>query len=130
MGTPDTSKIPLWVKIYDISLEAWKVEGISRISSRIGAPIIMDKMTTSICEKPYGRASFARVLIEIDAAKGLIDTVEIWYKSLGKSLELRVEYAWVPSLCEHCKTFGHFTKACSKNVHTVEASKNNSEAKR
>ncbi|GJX06167.1 RNA-directed DNA polymerase, eukaryota, reverse transcriptase zinc-binding domain protein [Tanacetum coccineum] len=108
MGTPDTSKIPLWVKIDDISLEAWKVEGISRISSRIGAQ--------------SWTASFARVLIEIDAAKGLIDTVEIWYKSLGKSLELRVEYAWVPSLCEHCKTFGHFNKACSKNVHTVEAS--------
>ncbi|GJV02850.1 RNA-directed DNA polymerase, eukaryota, reverse transcriptase zinc-binding domain protein [Tanacetum coccineum] len=79
--------------------------------------ILLEDVTPGLCY-----ASFARVLIEIDAAKGLIDTVEIWYKSLGKSLELRVEYAWVPSLCEHCKTFGHFTKACSKNVHTVEAS--------
>ncbi|GJT92142.1 RNA-directed DNA polymerase, eukaryota, reverse transcriptase zinc-binding domain protein, partial [Tanacetum coccineum] len=83
MSKLDTSKLPLWVKIYDIPLEAWNVEGISRIASRIDVPIIMDKITTSICEKPYGRASYARVLVEVDAAKGLVDSVEIWYKNLA-----------------------------------------------
>ncbi|PWA47577.1 hypothetical protein CTI12_AA497970 [Artemisia annua] len=38
----------------------------------------MDRTTTSICEKPYGRASFARVLLEIDSNKPLVDTVELW----------------------------------------------------
>ncbi|PWA70619.1 reverse transcriptase zinc-binding domain-containing protein [Artemisia annua] len=46
--------------------------------SSIGVPIIMDRMTTSICEKPYGRASFARVLVEIDSNKALVDNVELW----------------------------------------------------
>ncbi|GJX28461.1 RNA-directed DNA polymerase, eukaryota, reverse transcriptase zinc-binding domain protein [Tanacetum coccineum] len=50
-------------------------------------------------------------------------------KSLGKSLDLRAEYAWVPPLCEHCKTFGHFTKVCSKNVDKVDESNANSEVK-
>ncbi|GJT92144.1 zinc knuckle CX2CX4HX4C containing protein [Tanacetum coccineum] len=98
MSKPDTSKLPLWVKIYDIPLEAWNVEGISRIASRIGVPIIMDKITTLICEKPYGRASYARVLVEVDVAKGLVDSVEIWYKGLGKSMILNVEYGWRPFL--------------------------------
>ncbi|GKA03855.1 RNA-directed DNA polymerase, eukaryota, reverse transcriptase zinc-binding domain protein, partial [Tanacetum coccineum] len=75
MSKLDTSKVPLWVKIYDIPLEAWNVDGISRIASRIGS--------TSFCEKPFGRALYAKVLVEVDAAKGLIDTVEIWFCSKG-----------------------------------------------
>ncbi|GJY49157.1 RNA-directed DNA polymerase, eukaryota, reverse transcriptase zinc-binding domain protein, partial [Tanacetum coccineum] len=116
----DTSKVPLWVKIYDIPLEAWNVDGISRIASRIGVPIIMDKITTSICEKPFGRALYAKVLVEVDAAKGLIDTVEIWYKSLGKSIMLNVDYVWRPLVYEHCKTFGHLSRFCSKGLANVE----------
>ncbi|GJU64103.1 zinc knuckle CX2CX4HX4C containing protein [Tanacetum coccineum] len=115
MSKLDTSKLPLWVKIYDIPLEAWNVEGISRIASRIGVLIIMDKITTSIFEKPYGRASYARVLVEVDVAKGLVDSVEIWYKGLGKSMILNVEYVWRSSLCDHCKTFGHQARICSKS---------------
>ncbi|PWA49856.1 hypothetical protein CTI12_AA472200 [Artemisia annua] len=79
----------------------------------------MDRMTTSICEKPYGRASFARVLVEIDSKKALVDNVELWYESLGKILRIRVEYAWVPPRCEECKVYGHYTSECVKKVNTV-----------
>ncbi|GJV37474.1 retrovirus-related pol polyprotein from transposon TNT 1-94 [Tanacetum coccineum] len=88
---------------------------------------LMDK-TTSICERPYGRASFASVLVDVDATKGLVDVVEVWYKSLGKSVMLNVEYAWVPPLCEHCRIFGHFTSACGKREQTVEKSGDKVEA--
>ncbi|PWA82783.1 zinc knuckle CX2CX4HX4C [Artemisia annua] len=87
--------------------------------SSIGVPIIMDRMTTSICEKPYGRASFARVLVEIDSKKALVDNVELWYESLGKILRLRVEYTWVPPRCEECKVYGHYVSECVKKVNTV-----------
>nr|GEW98935.1 brefeldin A-inhibited guanine nucleotide-exchange protein 5-like isoform X1 [Tanacetum cinerariifolium] len=90
MSKLDVSKVTLWVKIFDMPLEACNVEGISRISSRIGVPIIMDK-TTSICERPYGRASFASVLVDVDATKGLVDALEAWYKSLEKPVILNVE---------------------------------------
>ncbi|GJY45934.1 zinc knuckle CX2CX4HX4C containing protein [Tanacetum coccineum] len=62
MVKPEPSKVPLWVKIMNVPLEA------------------------------YGRASFARVLVEVEAAKGLVDSVEVCYKALGRSMELRVEY--------------------------------------
>ncbi|GKA15430.1 hypothetical protein Tco_0695177 [Tanacetum coccineum] len=38
---------------------------------------IMDKTTTSIFERPYWRVSFARVLVDVDAIKGLVDGVEV-----------------------------------------------------
>ncbi|GKA84722.1 hypothetical protein Tco_0806376 [Tanacetum coccineum] len=42
----------------------------------------------------YERDSYARVLVEVDANKGIVESVEVWYKKLGRSMELRVEYAW------------------------------------
>ncbi|PWA41224.1 zinc knuckle CX2CX4HX4C [Artemisia annua] len=87
--------------------------------SSIGVPIIMDRMTTSICEKPYGRASFARLLVEIDSNKALVDNLELWYESLGKILRLRVEYTWVPPRCEEFKVYGRYTSECVKKVNMV-----------
>ncbi|PWA36691.1 zinc knuckle CX2CX4HX4C [Artemisia annua] len=94
---------------------------ICRMVSSIGIPIIMDKITTSICEKPYGRASFARVLVEIDSSKKPVDSIELWYESLGKVLRLGVEYTWVPPRCDECKIFGHFTSDCARKINTVKA---------
>ncbi|PWA85602.1 hypothetical protein CTI12_AA147190 [Artemisia annua] len=87
----------------------------------------MDRMTTSICEKPYGRASFARVLVKIDSSKPLVDGVELWYESLGKVLKLWVEYTWVPPRCEECKVFGHYLSDCARKVNTGSAVNKNGE---
>lgn len=86
---------------------------ISRIASRVGTPLIMDKFTTDMCEKGYGRASFARVLVEVDASNGLVDSVEVWYMSLNRSMKLKVEYAWQPPLCTHSCVFGHSIEKCT-----------------
>ncbi|PWA38380.1 hypothetical protein CTI12_AA581960 [Artemisia annua] len=93
---------------------------LNRIASGVGTPIIMDKVTASMCEKAYGRASFARVLIEVDASKGIVDSVEVWYKQLGRSMALKVEYAWLPPVCNHCGVFGHSFKGCNNKVLTEE----------
>ncbi|PWA40894.1 zinc knuckle CX2CX4HX4C [Artemisia annua] len=85
-----------------------------------GNPIIMDIITTSMCEKAYGRASFARVLIEVDATNELVDHVEVCYEKLGRSMNLKVEYTWRLPLWTHCKVFGHEFKNCSGRVANVE----------
>ncbi|PWA58114.1 hypothetical protein CTI12_AA401330 [Artemisia annua] len=87
----------------------------------------MDRMTTAICEKPYGRASFARVLVEIDSNKALVDNVELWYESLGKILKIWVEYTWVPPRCEECKVYGHYLSECAKKVNIVSKVNKNGE---
>ncbi|PWA39017.1 hypothetical protein CTI12_AA576020 [Artemisia annua] len=81
----------------------------------------MDRTTTSICDKQYGRASFARVLVEIESSKPLVDSVELWYESLGKVLRLGVEYSWVPPRCEECKTFGHYYSECARKINVARA---------
>ncbi|PWA49529.1 zinc knuckle CX2CX4HX4C [Artemisia annua] len=70
-------------------------------------------VTTDMCERGYGRASYARVLIEVDAAKGLVDSVEIWYRKFNRSMTLKVEYAWQPPICSHCCVFGHSFEKCT-----------------
>ncbi|PWA36656.1 hypothetical protein CTI12_AA574180 [Artemisia annua] len=79
----------------------------------------MDRMTASICEKPYGRATFARVLVEIDSEIPLVGFVELCYESLGKVLRLRVEHDWVPPRCEDCKIFGHYLSDCQNKVNVA-----------
>nr|GEV41452.1 hypothetical protein [Tanacetum cinerariifolium] len=103
MQKPEPLKVPLLVRIMNIPLEAWNSKGIIRIASYIGNLVIIDRITTSMCEKSYGGASFARVLTEVEAELGLVDVIEVFYKSLGKSMKLRVEYPWKPPLCSHCK---------------------------
>ena len=43
--------MPLQVKFLNPPLEAWSNQGISALASRIGKPMIMDAMTTIMCEK-------------------------------------------------------------------------------
>ncbi|GKC57481.1 zinc knuckle CX2CX4HX4C containing protein [Tanacetum coccineum] len=76
MDKPKPARVPLWVKFMNVPLKAGNTHGISRITSCIGNPIIMDRITMSICVKAYCRASFARVLIEVDASKELADNIK------------------------------------------------------
>ncbi|GJR88327.1 ATPase, F1/V1/A1 complex, alpha/beta subunit [Tanacetum coccineum] len=77
----EPSKIPLWVKLRNLPLEAWTTMGISVVASRLGTPLIMDQVTTSMCKGGTGRFGFARVLIDVEAVKGIPDKVEILYKN-------------------------------------------------
>ncbi|GKG33120.1 zinc knuckle CX2CX4HX4C containing protein, partial [Tanacetum coccineum] len=74
----------------------------------------------SYVKKAYGRASFARGLVEVNATKELADSIEVCYSSMGKSMKLRVEYAWKPPLCTHCRVFGHDFKNCNVRQNTEE----------
>ncbi|GJW74532.1 RNA-directed DNA polymerase, eukaryota, reverse transcriptase zinc-binding domain protein [Tanacetum coccineum] len=88
----EPSKLPLWVKLRNLLLEAWTTKGINAVASRLGTPLIMDQVTTSMCKGGTGRFGFARVLIDVEAEKGLPDKVEIVYKNrdglvTGKKIE-------------------------------------------
>ncbi|GJU59230.1 RNA-directed DNA polymerase, eukaryota, reverse transcriptase zinc-binding domain protein [Tanacetum coccineum] len=72
-------KIPLWIRIFNVLLEAWSVKEISTIASRLGRPIKMDKMTADMCMEGSGRLGYVRVLVEVDARKEYVDKVEIDY---------------------------------------------------
>ena len=76
----------------------------------------MDQMTTSMCNNGYGRLRYARVLVEMEACKGLPDKIEVVYKddsnNIKKRKTVKVEYPWKPLVCSHCDVFGHSLQAC------------------
>nr|GFD06933.1 hypothetical protein [Tanacetum cinerariifolium] len=51
----EPNKLPLWVKLRNLPLEAWTTKGISAVASRLGTPLIMDQVTTNMCKAGNGR---------------------------------------------------------------------------
>ena len=62
----------VWINLPGLPIECWHPNALGKIASKVGKPIVMDKMTASL-----ERVSFARVLVEIDASKELTWNVRI-----------------------------------------------------
>nr|GEZ56627.1 hypothetical protein [Tanacetum cinerariifolium] len=116
----EVTKVPVWVKLYNVPVLAYSEDGLSLIGTQIRKPILLDAFTISMCVESWGRISFARALIEIDAAVGLKKEVIMAIleeEGDGYIKEVvRVEYEWKPPHCVDCKSFGHDTNLCLKRV--------------
>ncbi|KAL4588748.1 hypothetical protein LXL04_001643 [Taraxacum kok-saghyz] len=110
------NKVLVWVKIHDIPLEAWSVEGIGRIASRIGVPLDMDTFTEDMCVEGKGRCAYARVLIKISADRPWEEYIDVqtWDLNTTKGVNhtLQLEYSWVPTRCDKCKVYDHAKSTC------------------
>ncbi|GKD10857.1 RNA-directed DNA polymerase, eukaryota, reverse transcriptase zinc-binding domain protein [Tanacetum coccineum] len=80
----EPSKLPLWVNLLNVPLEAWTHRGISALASAVGNPIIMDALTTEIFHSGKGRMGFARVLVEVDISKGFKKLLSLFIRMLIK----------------------------------------------
>ncbi|GJY82054.1 RNA-directed DNA polymerase, eukaryota, reverse transcriptase zinc-binding domain protein [Tanacetum coccineum] len=124
MSKVEPKKLPVWVKLNSVPLEAWCVKGISALASSLGKPILMDTVTATMCHKGIGNFGFARVLVEMDAEKDLKDEIEIHYvdknNAVKGSKKIRVDYDWKPPICSHCKVFGHHIRNCNKEGDMVK----------
>ncbi|GKB20764.1 RNA-directed DNA polymerase, eukaryota, reverse transcriptase zinc-binding domain protein, partial [Tanacetum coccineum] len=127
-------KLPIWVKIINVPMEAWSVKRISALASSLGKPIIMDEMTARMCEKGEGRLSFARVLIEIEAGKPMKEEIKVIYKGSTChekfSKKIQVEYAWKPPCCDKCQVFGHDTSRCGYKEKEIQRMANENDYKK
>ena len=106
------SKVPVWVKFFNIPHEYWTEEGLSYIASAVGKPLYADSLTESM-----KRISYARICVEIDATSKLVDSFDLLMGDCdelnnGESVEILVEYQWRPKICPECKSFGHSTATC------------------
>ncbi|KAJ9555234.1 hypothetical protein OSB04_009848 [Centaurea solstitialis] len=123
---PVHSSCPLWIKLHNIPLVAFNVEGIGRIASAIGIPKQMDSATASMCDKAWGRPGFAKVLVDTWAVGDLKREIEVVVPSLTDAPDAKVmvcvEYLWEPMQCSHCLVFGHKKSGCAKAV-VVESKK-------
>ncbi|GJW82256.1 RNA-directed DNA polymerase, eukaryota, reverse transcriptase zinc-binding domain protein [Tanacetum coccineum] len=76
----EPDRIPLWVKMYNIPLEAWTSKGISTLTSGLGKPMIIDEMTARMCQFGKGGIGYARMLVEVDAGKEFKEFIKIEYR--------------------------------------------------
>nr|GEZ08754.1 RNA-directed DNA polymerase, eukaryota, reverse transcriptase zinc-binding domain protein [Tanacetum cinerariifolium] len=120
--------LPLWNKLMNPPLEAWSTKGLSALASRIGTPLIMDAMTTSMCNQGIGRLGYTTMLVEVNADKVLPSHIDVMYRNSDNDekfmKKVRVEYDWKPPMCSQCKVFGHADSRCPQMVNKNEQKKN------
>ncbi|KAJ9536713.1 hypothetical protein OSB04_un000098 [Centaurea solstitialis] len=131
LSKPVHSMCPLWVKLHNIPLVAFNVEGIGRIASTLGIPKQMDAATTSMCDRAWGRPGFAKVLVDTWAVGELKREIDVVIPSVNGEADtvakVRVEYIWEPIQCNHCLVFGHKRSGCMKAVVVDSKKKNHQE---
>ncbi|GJW14965.1 zinc knuckle CX2CX4HX4C containing protein [Tanacetum coccineum] len=76
----DLTKVPVWVKLHNVPMVAFTSDGFSIIATKLGNPIMLDSYTSFMCMKYWGRGTFARSLIELDATCGLNDMLVVSVK--------------------------------------------------
>ncbi|KAL3846281.1 hypothetical protein ACJIZ3_003684 [Penstemon smallii] len=98
-GDEGVSDVPVWVNLPDLPLDCSNAKALSKIVSKIGKPIAMDKLTHT-----KERLSYARVMsVSIQLPTGIIR-------------KQPVVYEYQPRFCKECKTFGHSTKGCKTSA--------------
>ncbi|GKB45703.1 zf-CCHC domain-containing protein [Tanacetum coccineum] len=63
----DVSTISVWVKLHGVPVTAFSNEGLSIIATKLGTPLMLGSYTSDMCIQSWGRSSYARVMIELQA---------------------------------------------------------------
>ncbi|GAA0150774.1 hypothetical protein LIER_09637 [Lithospermum erythrorhizon] len=108
------TSVPTWVLFHDVPLSVWSETGLSKIASKVGIPMYIDKFT-----KERTKMSYARCLVDVDVSKPPV--MEFGVKlSGGRRYTQKVSYECYPDYCCDCKKFGHNIFKCPKKVKPVE----------
>lgn len=100
--------VPIWIRLPGLDFKYWSAKGLSKIGSLVGKPLMVDKQT----EKKLG-LSYARMLVEVNVGQKLPEEV-LFRNEKGIIISQSVTYDWKPSLCDHCKKYGHEKEECRK----------------
>ena len=104
-------RMMVWIKFSGLNMMYFEESVIRTVAAAVGKPVKVDLVTKSM-----DRGRFARVCVEVDLSKPVIDEVWIydhWHK---------VEFECLHLICSDCRCFGHVTRNCSKsNAMTAEA---------
>nr|GFA39819.1 hypothetical protein [Tanacetum cinerariifolium] len=96
MKKEDCIRILVWIKIHNVPVVAFLKVRLSLITTQFGQPIKLDACTSDMCLNPWGRNTYARVLIELSLDGDIMDCVVVsipFPNGTGHSLEnLDVEY--------------------------------------
>nr|GEU83485.1 hypothetical protein [Tanacetum cinerariifolium] len=79
----EPSSIPIWVSVFNISMELCNGNRIGKIMSGVGKPLVMDKTTKERCLRKAGNLDYARFLVEVKAVEELPSVLKISYPATG-----------------------------------------------
>lgn len=80
--------MPIWIKLPKLPLYLWGERTLDKIGSAIGVPMVTDECTTHKL-----RVTYARMLVEVDITKKLVEEIALKDKE-GKILMQPVQYEW------------------------------------
>ncbi|KAL0368412.1 UNVERIFIED_CONTAM: hypothetical protein Scaly_1060100 [Sesamum calycinum] len=118
----DISLTPIWATLPSLPLECRHPNALGKIGSRLGTPIAMDSLTMKM-----ERVSYARILVEVDASKKLVDHVEYILPN-GVVRKQPIVYEYTPKFCSTCNRFGHLKESCQPSVTPTATAPNANDA--
>ncbi|GKD50246.1 hypothetical protein Tco_1279222, partial [Tanacetum coccineum] len=73
----DVGTVNVWVKLYGVSVTAFKEDGLSNIATKIVTPLMLDSYMSNMCMQSWGGYSYARAIIELRADVELKDNIMV-----------------------------------------------------
>ncbi|GJZ27718.1 RNA-directed DNA polymerase, eukaryota, reverse transcriptase zinc-binding domain protein [Tanacetum coccineum] len=74
----DVGNVPVQVKLHGVPITVFSEDGLSAISTKLGTPLMLDSYTYDMCLQSWGKSSYARVMIELQADVELKDTIVVF----------------------------------------------------
>ena len=107
----DVSLIAVWIRLNGLPIELYEAGVLKQLSEAIGRVLRIDTHTAM-----EARGKYARLCVQIDANKPLINTILIgWF-------EQAVVYEGIQKLCFSCGRIGHRKDACPYTICKEEIS--------
>lgn len=100
-------EIPVWVKLVDLKPCFWNDTAIGKIVSKIGKPIGVDYDSLQ-----KHSLDWPRVQLIINSTKQQKNSVQI-HTHKGEVINQKIEFEYLPRLCNVCKVFGHYSEGCN-----------------
>ncbi|GKA79908.1 hypothetical protein Tco_0786504 [Tanacetum coccineum] len=99
----DVGNVPVWFKFHSVPMRSFSKDGFNVIATKIGTPWMLYSYTSDMCMQSWGRSSYVRTMIELQANADLKDTIMVaMLKLTGEGFYMctihvkYVKYEWKP----------------------------------
>eukprot|EP00253_Pinus_taeda_P026030 PITA_26030 len=97
------TSIPVWVRIYLLPLDYWKIESLTTIGNKLGRYVKTSKAT-----RRGKYTSFAKICVEMDISGALPN--EVILEVYDEEWVQVVDYEHIPFRCRKCHEHGHLLR--------------------
>ncbi|KAL0711907.1 hypothetical protein Bca4012_018885 [Brassica carinata] len=103
---PTFDFIPLWAHVRGVPFDLYTQEGLSLVASLIGFPVEADEFTIKMVS-----LEVAHLKVRANCTKKMPSVVEM-IRDNGSTIQVSVDYSWLPPTCACCNQLGHSDSRC------------------